>query len=143
MQDIFGFITDLFVGTAYAASSPGSWDSFKDPLVEHFNVNFVANSCTLTVFITNVVLWIVRAILIVLCGYYLFTSIYKLLTSDTNEDFKILQSAIVNSVLSAVGLVIVVSSLFIPASALRLLGIDDADNPFLNIQECPTAVSKF
>lgn len=119
---------------------------FTDPLVQGNTplgqMDFIANSCTLTVFISNVVVWIVRSIFIVMIVYNVAIAIQKVSMGDAKEDFDNLRSAITNAVFSALGVIIVVSSFFLPCTFLKLLGVDDAQNIFCNGFTCPTDVSQ-
>lgn len=114
---------------------------FTDPL-QQTNVDFIANSCTLTVFIANVVVWVIRSIFIVMIVYNVAIAIQKVSMGDAKEDFDHLRTALTNAVFSALGVIIVVSSFFLPCTFLKLLGVKDAQNIFCNGFTCPTTVSQ-
>ncbi len=114
---------------------------FTDPLLGATQsgapaVDFIANSCTLTVFISNVVVFGVRSILIIMIVYNVAKGIQKVAMGDSKEDFDTLRSSITNAVISAFGVILVVSSFFIPCAFLRLLGVPDSENIFCNGFTC-------
>ena len=87
-----------------------------------------------TFFSVNLVLYILYAVLIVWIGYSIFKTIYVLYgaqdEADTYEKFR---TGMTNAVMAAVGIVLFVGAGVFLVQMLKLLGVPDVENIFLNI----------
>jgi len=71
---------------------------------------------------------------LILIGWNFFAVIYSYYggSGDSSENFEKLSKALLNAVWIALGIVLMVSGRFLLSNFVRLLGISDAENPFLH-----------
>lgn len=91
------------------------------------------NLSRILIFSMNLVYYLLYAFFIVYVVYNLFISIYKLIFTKDEETFEVVRKGITGSVLGAVALVLLTGGRFLLVQVLRLIGIPDAENIFLDL----------
>ncbi len=110
-------------------------DCINDPIVDNKlpAENIVVDVSTTTIYVVNLSLFAFQVILFVAVVYFIFKGILSIIRADSSEAFEKFQGAITNAVFAAVGLVLLVGSRFIFVAVLRMVGIPDAENLFINL----------
>lgn len=82
------------------------------------------------IFSINLALYIFYSLLLISVTWFIFKGIYSIIKADSSESYEKFRGAITNAVFAAIGIVLLFSSRFIFVVALRLIGIDGAENIF-------------
>lgn len=115
---------------------PAFDDLVLNPLGDTFWGGADITICNFSNFAINLVLYFVHGILLIMVVFYLVRGIVALSSSDSSEDMETVRKTFTNSILAAIGMIVVSSALYYPINVLRLLGVSDGDNPFLTRFEC-------
>ena len=104
------------------------FDPFKDTGLPA-EKTFESISST-AIFSINLALYIFYVLLLVWIVWFLFKGVYTIIGADSSESFEKFRGAITNAVFAVIGLILLLNARFIFIVALRLIGIDGAENIF-------------
>lgn len=106
-----------------------------NPIEGMIAADYFATLDSTIVVVLNIILYLAYSGLVIFLAFNIVQIIYSLMFADSDEQttYKILKVGLLRAVYCALGLVVLLGASFFLVNMLRLVGVSDGDNIFLNL----------